>query len=143
MLAEAIEATPSNGGGTVDPASVRPRLAEAAAASPADIRRLLLETATGADRQLWATITCKHCSKPGRYEITVPGNKVRLDAIQALLHESHAVVCLPAQGARITPHMKSNCSDPWSTLRIILPVGLNGSIAFAAAAGAPSEPKEA
>jgi hypothetical protein len=51
-------------------------------------RRVLLDTATGANKQLWATITCKHCSKPGRYEITVPDNKVRLDAIQALLHES-------------------------------------------------------
>src|SRR5262249_62389296 len=31
---------------------------------------------------------CKHCGRAGRYEITVPDNKVRLDAIQALLHES-------------------------------------------------------
>jgi hypothetical protein len=44
--------------------------------------------ATGANRNLWATISCKHCSRAGRYEITVPDNKVRLDAIQALLHES-------------------------------------------------------
>ena len=80
--------TTSNGGGIVDPASVRPRLAEAAAASLEDIRRVLLETATGANRQLWATISCKHCNRAGRYEITVPDNKVRLDAIQALLHES-------------------------------------------------------
>jgi hypothetical protein len=27
----------------------------------------------------------KHCGRAGRYEITVPDNKVRLDAIQALL----------------------------------------------------------
>jgi hypothetical protein len=64
------------------------RLAEAAAASLDDIRRVLLETATGANRNLWATISCKHCGGAGRYEITVPDNKVRLDAIQALLHES-------------------------------------------------------
>jgi hypothetical protein len=50
--------------------------------------RVLLETATGANRRLWATINCKHCGRAGRYEITVPDNKVRLDAIQALLHES-------------------------------------------------------
>ena len=74
--------------GVADPASVRPRLAEAAAASLDDIRRVLLETATGANREMWATITCKHCDRPGRYEITVPDNKVRLDAVQALLHEA-------------------------------------------------------
>jgi hypothetical protein len=67
---------------------VRSRLAEAAAESVEDIRRVLLETATGANRNLWATINCKHCGRAGRYEITVPDNKVRLDAIQALLHES-------------------------------------------------------
>ena len=81
-------AATSNGTGTVDPASVRPRLAAAAAESLDDIRRVLLETATGANRNLWATINCKHCSRAGRYEITVPDNKVRLDAVQALLHEA-------------------------------------------------------
>jgi hypothetical protein len=87
VIAEAVEVT-GNGGATVDPASVRPRLAEAAAASVEEIRRVLLETATGANKNLWATISCKHCGRTGRYEITVPDNKVRLDAIQALLHES-------------------------------------------------------
>jgi hypothetical protein len=88
VIAEAIGVTTSNGNATVDPASVRPRLAEAAAESVDEIRRVLLETATGANRNLWATISCKHCGRAGRYEITVPDNKVRLDAIQALLHES-------------------------------------------------------
>jgi hypothetical protein len=78
----------SNDGGAVDPATVRPRLAAAAAESLEDIRRGLLETATGANKQLWATITCKHCDRAGRYEVTVPDNKVRLDAIRALLDES-------------------------------------------------------
>jgi len=86
---EAMATTESgNGTGTVDPSLVRPRLAEAAAASLEDIRRVLLETATGANKNLWATINCKHCGRAGRYEITVPDNKVRLDAIQALLQES-------------------------------------------------------
>jgi hypothetical protein len=88
MIAEPIEATASNGGGTVDPASVRPRLAEAAAESVDELRRVLLETATGANKNLWATVSCKHCGRAGRYEITVPDNKVRLDAVQALLHEA-------------------------------------------------------
>jgi hypothetical protein len=42
----------------------------------------------GANKQLWATITCKHCKRAGRYEITVPDDRVRLDAVQALLHEA-------------------------------------------------------
>jgi hypothetical protein len=44
--------------------------------------------ATGANKQLWATITCKHCERVGRYEVIVPDNKIRLDAVQAQLHES-------------------------------------------------------
>jgi hypothetical protein len=88
VVAEEAASTARNGSTVVDPSSVRPRLAEAAAASLEDIRRVLLETATGANKNLWATINCKHCGRTGRYEITVPDNKVRLDAIQALLHES-------------------------------------------------------
>jgi hypothetical protein len=88
VMVETLDVTTGDGVGTVDPASVRPRLAEAAAESVEEIRRVLLETATGANRNLWATINCKHCGRAGRYEITVPDNKVRLDAIQALLYES-------------------------------------------------------
>jgi hypothetical protein len=88
VMAEATKLTTGNGTATADPASVRPRLAEAAAESVDEIRRVLLETATGANRNLWATINCKHSGRAGRYEITVPENKVRLDAILALLHES-------------------------------------------------------
>jgi hypothetical protein len=72
VVVEEAVTTTGNGTGTVDPATVRPRLAEAAAASLEDIRRVLLETATGANRNLWATISCKHCGRAGRYEITVP-----------------------------------------------------------------------
>jgi hypothetical protein len=88
VVAEEAVAVSGNGVSAADPASVRPRLAEAAAESVDEIRRVLLETVTGANRNLWATISCKHCGRAGRYEITVPDNKVRLDAIQALLHES-------------------------------------------------------
>jgi hypothetical protein len=75
-LAETTETMPSAGEATiVDPASVRPRLAEAAAASIDDIRRVLVETATGANKQVWVTINCKHCDRAGRYEIVVPDNR--------------------------------------------------------------------
>ena len=88
VIAGAAVPTATAAGNVADPASVRPRLAEAAAASLEDIRRVLLDTATGANKQLWTTIRCKHCDRAGRYEITVPDNKVRLDAVQALLHEA-------------------------------------------------------
>jgi hypothetical protein len=88
VLAETAAAAARNGGSVIDPASVRPRLAAAAAENVDDLRRVLLETATGANKQLWATITRKHCERVGRYEVIVPDNKVRLDAVQALLHES-------------------------------------------------------
>jgi hypothetical protein len=87
VMAEAIEATIGNGTVSVDPASVRPRLAAAAAESVDEIRRVLLETATGANRNLWATINCKHCGRAGRYEITVPDNKVRLADLDSIVEE--------------------------------------------------------
>jgi hypothetical protein len=71
----------------VSPADVRPRLAEAAAANLSEIERVLVETATGANRQVWATIGCKHCGREGRYEIEVPDNRVRLDAVEKLLQQ--------------------------------------------------------
>jgi hypothetical protein len=88
VRAEISEALTSSGTTTIDPATVRPRLAEAAAERLDDLQRVLLETATGANKNLWATVSCKHCGRAGRYEIVVPDNKVRLDAVQALLHEA-------------------------------------------------------
>ena len=76
-----------NGTGDVSPADVRPRLAEAAAANVVELERVLVETATGANRQVWATIGCKHCGREGRYEIDVPDNRVRLDAVEKLLQQ--------------------------------------------------------
>jgi hypothetical protein len=66
---------------------VRPRLAEAAAANLSEIERVLVETATGANRQVWITVTCKQCERQGRYEVDVPDNRVRLDAVEKLLQQ--------------------------------------------------------
>jgi hypothetical protein len=86
---EAATPAASNGhaNGSVSPADVRPRLAEAAAANLSELERVLVETATGANRQIWATIGCKHCGREGRYEIEVPDNRVRLDAVEKLLQQ--------------------------------------------------------
>jgi hypothetical protein len=54
-----------------------------------DIRRVLVETATGANKQVWATVTCKHCERQGRYEVVLPDYRVRLDAVEAL--QAHVV----------------------------------------------------
>jgi hypothetical protein len=131
VTAEAIEATTSNGAAIVDPASVRPRLAEAAAASLDDIRRVLLETATGANKNLWATINCKHCGRAGRYEITVPDNKVRLDAIQALLHESLGrpgqAEAQPAPALPVTAEQVRKLS--WHQMTLVFATQFAGEIA--------------
>jgi transcription elongation factor Elf1 len=37
--------------------------------------------------EVWATIGCKHCGREGRYEIDVPDNRVRLDAVEKLLQQ--------------------------------------------------------
>jgi hypothetical protein len=88
VVAEVSEAVVGNGANMIDPSAVRPRLAEVAAERIDDLQRVLLETATGANKNMWVTVSCKHCARSGRYEIVVPDNKVRLDAIQALLHEA-------------------------------------------------------
>jgi hypothetical protein len=131
VVAHAIEATTSNGSAIVDPASVRPRLAEAAAASVEDIRRVLLETATGANKNLWTTISCKHCGRAGRYEISVPDNKVRLDAIQALLHES---LGRPGQAeTQLAPALPASAEQvrklSWDQMTLIFATQFAGEIA--------------
>jgi hypothetical protein len=131
VVAQQVGPTTTNGGGTVDPASVRPRLAEAAAESVDEIRRVLLETATGANRNLWATISCKHCGRARRYEITVPDNKVRLDAIQALLHES---LGRPGQAeAQAAPALPASAEQvrklSWDQLTLVFATQFAGEIA--------------
>jgi hypothetical protein len=76
-----------NGNSAVAPSEVRPRLAAAAAANLPDLERVLLDAATGATRQAWTTITCKHCERQGRYEVVIPDYRVRLDAVEKLLQQ--------------------------------------------------------
>jgi hypothetical protein len=62
-------------------------------------------------RQVWVTIGCKHCGREGRYEIDVPDNRVRLDAVEKLLQqglgrareaEESRVPRLPESAAAVT-----------------------------------------
>jgi hypothetical protein len=79
------DAVPMNG--EVDPASVRPRLAEAAAEGLDGIRKTLLDAATGAVRDHWVTFECSDCGKRKRVEVPVPDVRARVAAIELLLRE--------------------------------------------------------
>jgi hypothetical protein len=75
------------GEGHADPAQVRPRLAEAAAASLDDISSALLDAALGATREMWVTTACSGCGKKQRVEVKIPDVRSRVAAIELLLRE--------------------------------------------------------
>ena len=70
-----------------DPATVRPRLAEAAAESVEDIQRTLLEAATAASKPAWVEFECTDCGNRKRVEVPVPDVRARVAAIELLLRE--------------------------------------------------------
>ncbi len=86
LVAE-VETTPASGNGAADPAQVRPRLAEAAAASLDDIQAALLDAALGATRETWVTTACSGCGKKQRVEVKIPDVRSRVAAIELLLRE--------------------------------------------------------
>jgi hypothetical protein len=73
--------------GSVDPATVRPRLAEASAESVKDIQRTLLDAATSASKPAWVEFECTDCGKRKRVEVPVPDVRARVAAIELLLRE--------------------------------------------------------
>jgi hypothetical protein len=79
--------TPLKRKGTSDPATVRPRLAEAAAEELDGIRRTLLDAATGAVRDHWITFECGDCGSRQRVQVPVPDVRARVAAIELLLRE--------------------------------------------------------
>jgi hypothetical protein len=85
LVAEADTAPVTRNG--ADPAQVRPRLAEAAAASLDDIQAALLDAALGSLRPVWITHTCRNCSQKERIEVQVPDIRSRVAAIELLLRE--------------------------------------------------------
>jgi hypothetical protein len=86
LVAE-VETTLASGNGRTDPAQVRPRLAEAAAASLDDISSALLDAALGATREMWVTTSCSECGKKQRVEVKIPDVRSRVAAIELLLRE--------------------------------------------------------
>jgi hypothetical protein len=86
LVAE-VETTFVSGNGSADPAQVRPRLAEAAAASLDDIQAALLDAALGATREMWVTTAYSGCGKKQRVEVKIPDVRSRVAAIELLLRE--------------------------------------------------------
>jgi hypothetical protein len=86
LVAE-VETTLASDNGYADPARVRPRLAEAAAASLDDISSALLDAALGATRETWVTTVCSGCGKKQRVEVKIPDVRSRVAAIELLLRE--------------------------------------------------------
>jgi hypothetical protein len=84
-VAEKETLSPSRYG--ADPTQVRPRLAEAAAASLDDIQTALLDAALGATREHWVTTTCSDCGRKQRVEVKIPDVRSRVAAIELLLRE--------------------------------------------------------
>jgi hypothetical protein len=74
----------SGGNGVIDPATVRPRLAEAAAEGARRDPQDAARRATGAVRDHWITFECSDCGKRKRVE-PVPDVRARVAAIELLL----------------------------------------------------------
>ena len=83
-VAPGLGPRPDRGGGGL--AQVRPRLAEAAAASLDEIQAALLDAALAA-REHWITTTCPECQRKQRIEVWIPDVRSRVAAIELLLRE--------------------------------------------------------
>jgi hypothetical protein len=74
-------------GRSVDPSTVRPRLAEAAAENVEDIQRTLLEAATAVSKPGWVEFECTDCGNRKRVEVPIRDVLARVAAIELLLRE--------------------------------------------------------
>jgi hypothetical protein len=115
------ETTPVSGNGAADPAQVRPRLAEAAAASLDDIQAALLDAALSSTRETWITASCPACHKKQRIEVKIPDVRSRVAAIELLLREG---LGRPPQAEEVTaPRMPRTAEGiemlSWHDMRVI------------------------
>jgi hypothetical protein len=72
---------------SADPATVRPRLAAAAAENLEQLQASLLEAAGSAVKPVWLTVECSGCGERSRVEAPVPDVRARVAAIELLLRE--------------------------------------------------------
>jgi hypothetical protein len=71
----------------IDPAGVRPMLAEAAAENAEQLKASLLEAAGSAVRPVWLTVECSNCGERSSVQAPVPDVRARVAAIELLLRE--------------------------------------------------------
>ena len=81
------EQSVSVSGNDADPATIRPRLARAAAENVEQLQASLLEAAGSAVRPVWITVECEGCGKRSRVEAPVPDVRARVSAIELLLSQ--------------------------------------------------------
>jgi hypothetical protein len=116
---EVVDAASRNG--SRDPATVRPRLAEAAAEGLEGIRKTLLDAATGAVRDHWITFECGECGARKRVEVPLPDVRARVPAIELLLREG---LGRPPQAEEASvPQLPSNVTAvmkmSWNELQLL------------------------
>ena len=108
--------------GTISPAEVRPRLAQATAESLTEIQQALLDAALGATREHWVTFTCPDCGKKHRAQVDVPDVRARISAVEVLLREG---LGRPAQAEEVpTPQLSANVAAVkrmgWEEMQFLL-----------------------
>lgn len=81
------EQSVSVSGNDAAPATIRPRLARAAAENVEQLQASLLEAAGSAVRPAWVTVECEGCGKRSRVEAPVPDVRARVSAIELLLSQ--------------------------------------------------------
>jgi hypothetical protein len=108
-------------GEVADPATVRPRLADAAAESVDDIQRALLDAATGATKDHWATFECAECGSRSRVQLPVPDVRARVAAIELLLREGlgRPPQAEEAPAARVPATAAAVKAMGWEELRVL------------------------
>ena len=120
-----------SGNGHTDPAQVRPRLAEAAAASLDDISTALLDAALGATREMWVTTACGGCGKKQRVEVKIPDVRSRVAAIELLLREGLGRP--PQADETASPRLPRTAEAveklSWSDMKMIFATHFAGEIA--------------
>jgi hypothetical protein len=96
----------ANGSGAVNPAAIRPALAQAAADELGTITTVLMDAATNTTRPVWTTPACPECGTQFRQEVHVPDHKARVAAVEVLLREG---LGRPAQAEEpTTPRLPEN-----------------------------------
>jgi hypothetical protein len=88
-------------GNDADPATIRPRLARAAAENVEQLQASLLEAAGSAVRPVWVTVECEGCGTRSRVEAPVPDVRTRVSAIELLLSQGLGRVATSEQSPAV------------------------------------------